>query len=70
MAVSKKTLIRFDRAMKTILGGKANFDVLESFLGALFEDDRVKILNILESEGNQKSAIKNIYLCYMMEGVN
>ena len=54
-AMSKKTLIRFDWAMKTILRDKANFDVLEGFLGALFEDDSIKILNILESEGNQKA---------------
>ena len=53
--MSKKTLIRFDWAMKTILRDKANFDVLEGFLGALFEDDSIKILNILESEGNQKA---------------
>jgi predicted transposase/invertase (TIGR01784 family) len=53
--MSKKKLIRFDWAMKTILRDKANFDVLEGFLGALFEDDNIKILNILESEGNQKT---------------
>ncbi|MEI6137725.1 MAG: Rpn family recombination-promoting nuclease/putative transposase [Mariniphaga sp.] len=53
--MSKKTLIRFDWAMKTILRDKANFDVLEGFLGALFEDDSIKILSILESEGNQKA---------------
>ena len=53
--MSKKKLIRFDWAMKTILRDKANFDVLEGFLGALFEDDSIKILNILESESNQKT---------------
>jgi predicted transposase/invertase (TIGR01784 family) len=46
-------LIRFDWAMKTILRDKANFDVLEGFLCALFDDDDIKILNILESEANQ-----------------
>ena len=51
--MSKKKLIRFDWAMKTILRDKANFDVLEGFLCALFEDDSIKILNILESESNQ-----------------
>ncbi len=45
-------LIRFDLAMKTMLRDKANFDVLEGFLCALFEDDNIKILNILESETN------------------
>ncbi len=49
-----KKLIRFDWAMKTLLRDKANFDVLEGFLCALLEDDNVKILNILESETNQK----------------
>ena len=47
-----KKLIRFDWAMKTLLRDKANFDVLEGFLCALFEDDNVKILKILESETN------------------
>ena len=45
-------LIRFDWAMKTLLRDKANSDVLEGFLCALFEDDNIKILNILESETN------------------
>ncbi len=49
-----KTLIRFDWAMKTLLRDKANFDVLEGFLCALFEDDNIKILNILESETNSE----------------
>ena len=53
--MSKNKLIRFDWAMKTILRDKANFDVLEGFLGALLEDDQLKILNILESESNQKT---------------
>jgi predicted transposase/invertase (TIGR01784 family) len=52
--MSNKKLIRFDWAMKTLLRDKANFDVLEGFLCALLEDDNVKILNILESETNQK----------------
>ncbi len=51
-AMSKK-LIRFDWAMKTILRDKANFDVLEGFLGALLEDDEIRILHLLESESNQ-----------------
>ena len=50
--MSTKKLIRFDWAMKTLLRDKANFDVLEGFLCALFEDDNIKILNILESETN------------------
>ncbi len=47
-----KKLIRFDWAMKTILRDKANFDVLEGFLGALLNDDEIKILSLLESESN------------------
>ena len=46
-------LIRFDWAIKHILRDKANFDVLEGFLSALLNDDDIRILNILESEGNQ-----------------
>jgi len=49
-----KKLIRFDWAMKTLLRDKANFDVLEGFLCALFEDDNIKILHILESETNSE----------------
>ena len=49
-----KKLIRFDWAMKTLLRDKANFDVLEGFLGALLNDDNLKILNIIESETNPK----------------
>ncbi len=49
-----KKLIRFDWAMKTLLRDKSNFDILEGFLSALLEDDKIKILNILESETNPK----------------
>ena len=47
-------LIRFDWAIKNILRDKANFDVLEGFLGDLLER-KITILEILESEGNQES---------------
>jgi predicted transposase/invertase (TIGR01784 family) len=47
-------LVRFDWAMKYLLRNKANFDVLEGFLSALFEDDRIKIVRLLESEANQE----------------
>lgn len=46
-------LIRFDWAIKSILRDKANFDILEGFLTALLGYD-VKIINLLESEGNQE----------------
>ena len=50
-----KQLVRFDWAMKTLLRDKANFDVLEGFLGALLEDEDIVIEQILESESNPKS---------------
>lgn len=53
--MNNKRLIRFDWAMKTLLRDKANFDILEGFLSALLEDDNIQILNILESETNQKN---------------
>jgi predicted transposase/invertase (TIGR01784 family) len=52
--IMSKKLIRFDWAMKTLLRDKANFDILEGFLGALLNDDNIKILQILESETNPK----------------
>ncbi|WP_294629628.1 PD-(D/E)XK nuclease family transposase [uncultured Bacteroides sp.] len=47
--------IRFDWAIKRLLRQKANFDVLEGFLKVMLNED-MKILEILESEGNQESA--------------
>ncbi len=49
----KRALVSFDWAIKNILRDKANYDVLEGFLGALLEID-IKILSLLESEGNQQ----------------
>ncbi|MBF0397210.1 MAG: hypothetical protein HQK78_10590 [Desulfobacterales bacterium] len=46
-------LIRFDWAMNKLLRNKTNFDILEGFLGVLLNDDDIKVLNLLESEGNQ-----------------
>ncbi|MEN0046772.1 MAG: Rpn family recombination-promoting nuclease/putative transposase [Bacteroidota bacterium] len=48
-----KKLIRFDWAIKYMLRDKANFDVLEGFLGALLEDDDLKIVELLGEEGGQ-----------------
>ncbi len=48
-----RTLVSFDWAIKNILRDKANFDILEGFLSALLKQD-IKILSILESEGNQR----------------
>ncbi|MBT8420233.1 MAG: Rpn family recombination-promoting nuclease/putative transposase [Gammaproteobacteria bacterium] len=47
-----RKIITFDWAIKTILRDKANFDVLEGFLTALF-DRPITILDLLESESNQ-----------------
>lgn len=47
--------VRFAWAIKRLLRQKANFDVLEGFL-TVFLGEKVSILEILESEGNQLSA--------------
>ena len=47
--------IRFDWASKRLLRQKANFSVLEGFLTVLL-NEKVTILEILESEGNQQFA--------------
>lgn len=46
--------IRFDWAIKRLLRQKANFGVLEGFL-TVFLGEKVTIVEILESEGNQQS---------------
>ena len=53
MAELKDRYIRFDWAIKRLLRQKANFGVLEGFL-TVFLNDKVKIVEILESEGNQQ----------------
>lgn len=47
--------IRFDWAIKRLLHQKANFGVLEGFL-TVFLNEPIKIVDILESEGNQQQA--------------
>ena len=47
--------IRFDWAIKCLLRQKANFGVLEGFL-TVFLNEPIKIVDILESEGNQQQA--------------
>ena len=49
-----RKIITFDWAIKTVLRDKANFDVLEGFLTALFRWPIV-ILELLEREGNRTS---------------
>ena len=51
--MEKNTYIRFDWAIKRLLRDKANFSVLEGLLTVLF-NDQTKIVEILESEGNQQ----------------
>ncbi len=46
------TLIKFDWAAKRLLRQKANFVVLEGFVSVLLGEE-IKIVEILESEGNQ-----------------
>ena len=51
----KDRVIRFDWAIKRLLRQKANFDVLEGFL-TVFLGEPIKVMEILESEGNQTTA--------------
>lgn len=46
-------LVRFEWAIKSILRNKANFDILEGFLGALLKEE-IKVINLLESESNKE----------------
>ena len=55
MAVNNK-YIRFDWAVKRMLRDKANFAVLEGLITVL-TGEKVTIAEILESEGNQESAV-------------
>lgn len=50
----KDHCIRFDWAIKRLLRQKANFGVLEGFL-TVFLNEKVEIVEILESEGNQEA---------------
>ncbi len=51
----KDHCIRFDWAIKRLLRQKANYGVLEGFL-TVFLNEKVEIVEILESEGNQEAA--------------
>lgn len=51
--MNNNVYIRFDWAIKRLLRDKANFSVLEGLLTVLF-NDQTKIVEILESEGNQQ----------------
>ncbi|MGE5342539.1 MAG: Rpn family recombination-promoting nuclease/putative transposase [Candidatus Omnitrophota bacterium] len=56
MTITKPKHIRFDWAAKKMLRSKANFGILEGFLSELIKED-IKILDVLESEGNQEYPI-------------
>jgi len=51
---TQRKLISFDWAIKRILRGKANFEILEGFLSELLKED-ITILEILESEPNKET---------------
>ena len=51
----KSDLIRFDWAAKRLLRQKSNFVVLEGLLSTLLEED-IRIVRMLESEGNKENA--------------
>jgi len=51
----KRRLVTFDWALKRLLRSKANFEVLEGFLGVLLGNE-VSILEVLESETNKDTA--------------
>ena len=53
--MAKGNFIRFDWAIKRLLRQKANFVVLEGFLSTLL-NERIKIVRLLESEGNKESS--------------
>jgi len=53
--MAKETLIRFDWATKRLLRQKSNFVVLEGFLSTLLNES-IKIVRMLESEGNKEDA--------------
>ena len=50
----KDRYIRFDWANKRLLRQKVNFGVLEGFL-TVFLGEKITIVELLESEGNQLS---------------
>ena len=55
MTEPRDRYIRLDWAIKRLLRQKANFGVLEGFL-TVFLNEPIKIVDILESEGNQQQA--------------
>lgn len=64
MAELRDRCIRFDWAIKRLLRQKANFDVLEGFL-TVFLNEKVTIVDILESEGNHETAEDKFYRTYI-----
>lgn len=52
--MNKINYIRFDWAIKKLLRDKANFGILEGFIEVFLKKEGCKIIEILESESNQK----------------
>lgn len=52
--MARRRLVSFDWAMKRLLRSKANFGILEGLLSELL-GEKVKILEVLESEGNREA---------------
>ncbi len=53
----KKQYVWFDWAVKRMLRNKANFEILEGFISVMIGKKNLKILEVLESEGNQDSTM-------------
>jgi hypothetical protein len=56
--MTARKLISFDWAIKKILRGKVNFEILEGFLSELLQD-KIKIIEILENKINKVSREDN-----------
>ncbi len=53
--MTEQHYVWFDWAVKHMLRNKANFEILEGFISVMIGKKGLKILEILESEGNQES---------------
>ncbi|CAK0747734.1 hypothetical protein CCP3SC1_160045 [Gammaproteobacteria bacterium] len=58
LPVPEIKVMRFDWAIKSLLQDKANFDVLEGFIGALLGEEEIAIEQVLESESNAEEGHK------------
>lgn len=53
----RRHYVWFDWAVKHMLRNKANFEILEGFISVMIGKKGLKILEVLESEGNQDSSL-------------